>query len=384
MAAPRAIVVGAGIAGLSAGIALHKAGWQVQIFEQAHALEPMGAALSIWPNAVAALDWLGCREALHDQAASLNQLAIVASNGRAIMRNELGRIMPNQTGYLPSRTALQSALLDRAQGIPIHMNCPLFGYEERPDGVIVRFQNDLEAEADMLVAADGIRSKIARNLTGVEPKHAGYGGVLALSGSVIGNDIDGCGTEYWGRGERFGLFDLGGNRRYWFYMRNEAGASEASKVSIRQVRKQMQEWPEIIQSAVDATAESALIPFSIHAKPAPKMLARGRVVLVGDAGHAMEPNLGQGACQALEDAVALGAAARQGDATKAASLYQQMRLKRVRQLVALSAQGSIIAHRLPGPIAGLTMQMMGPIFRKLAPRQMRQLFAMPDYEKLAA
>jgi 2-polyprenyl-6-methoxyphenol hydroxylase-like FAD-dependent oxidoreductase len=245
------------------------------------------------------------------------------------------------------------------------------------------FQDGRDIAAEMLVAADGIRSKIAHRLTGVSPKHAGYGGVLALSGPVAGDGIDGCGTEYWGQGERFGLFDLGEDQRYWFYMRNQADASEAAELTLGHIRQQMQACPSIIQSALEATPESALIPFSIHAKPPPKLLARGRIVLVGDAGHAMEPNLGQGACQALEDAVALGFAATRRDVSDAALLYQKMRPKRARQFVSLSQQGSIIAHKLPMPIAKFAMSALGPAFRAFAPRQMRGLFTLPDYATMA-
>jgi 2-polyprenyl-6-methoxyphenol hydroxylase-like FAD-dependent oxidoreductase len=137
MAAPRAIIIGAGIAGLSSAIALRKAGWRVEVFEQAQALEPMGAALGIWPNAVAALDWLGCADGLREKAAPLNALVLATSGGGTIMRNAVDRILPGRTGYLPSRSFLQAILLEQTHGIPLHLNSPLQSFEERTDCVVV-------------------------------------------------------------------------------------------------------------------------------------------------------------------------------------------------------------------------------------------------------
>jgi 2-polyprenyl-6-methoxyphenol hydroxylase-like FAD-dependent oxidoreductase len=142
-------------------------------------------------------------------------------------------------------------------------------------------------------------------------------------------------------------------------------------------------WPPHVRDAVGPTPAERLIPWPIHARSAPRRLARGRVVCVGDAGHAMEPNLGQGACQAIEDAAALGVAAlkaTEGRADPAAvpALWEAMRLARVRRVVRRAAEGGYAVH---GPVvvqaamrAALTV-MPG----RLKERAAAGVQTMPDY-----
>ncbi len=377
-----AITIGAGIAGLSVGIALRDAGWDVAVYEQAPKLEAMGAALSIWPNAVAALDQLGCGDAFRKAAPELDTAQLALSTGRTIFLHQISAALPGQRGYLPSRTDLQSVLAKRLGEDCLHLDQRLADWQADERGVDVRFENGTAAHGDLLIAADGIWSRIASAVLGTNAKHAGYGGVLALSDPVVSVPNQAMGTEYWSNGVRFGLFDYVGNRKYWFYMRNEPNGPSAKEVKLDDVRRAVDGWDVSILPTIDATPEARLIPFSIHAKPPPKKLGQGRVICVGDAGHAMEPNMGQGACQALEDAVALGIAARDQDATAVLKRFERMRLKRVRSFVKLSAQGGLVSHRFPALIPILATRGVSALFGASARRQMLSLYQMPDYAKL--
>jgi len=132
-------------------------------------------------------------------------------------------------------------------------------------------------------------------------------------------------------------------------------------------------------TAVEATDPERLIPFSIHAKPPPKKLGYGRIICVGDAAHAMEPNLGQGGCQSLEDAIALGIATRTGDIHQVLPRFEKMRLKRVRKFVSLSKQGAIAPHHLSKSLSRIAKAGMKLVMPLAAKRQMAFLYRLPDY-----
>lgn len=381
--ARRAIIIGGGIAGLSAAIALRQAGWDILLYEQAEELKPMGAALSLWPNAMAALASLGCDTLIRAEAQQLDRLALADSTGRTIMPADVARIMPGSKAFIPTRTLLQAALLAGLNGLKPQLGHRLATFSQDANGVSARFDNGVEADGDLLVAADGIWSSIADQVIGTKPAHVGYGGVLALSDPVPGFPSTGQGHEYWGDHERFGLIDIVEDRKYWFYMRNEGTPAESGNVTKAMIDKAMADWPKAIRAAIAATPDDRLIPFSIHARPVPKRLGNGRIVCVGDAAHAMEPNLGQGGCQSLEDAVALGAAARGADVLSVLATYEKLRLARVGRVVSLSSQAGIVPHHLPQWLSLISRAAMRAVLPIVGTQTQRDIYTMPDYFRAA-
>lgn len=384
MAAPRAIVLGAGIAGLAAAIALRKAGYGVIVVEQAPELRPMGAALSLWGNAMAALDWLGASVAVAAQAAPIRHLSACDQHGRAILHIEIARAYAadQPVPYLPTRTLLQTGLLAAASEVDLRLGTVVDGVEQSDASAAVRYADGSRDTADLVIAADGIGSETATEIIGTAPVHAGYGGVLALSDPAPGTCAPGETCEYWGRGERFGLFDLGHDRTYWFFMRNESSPAESRALAMADIERRLPDWPGRLGNAVRATS-AALIPFSIHAKPPPTRLGRGRVVCVGDAAHAMEPNLGQGGCQSLEDAVALGIAAQCRAPEAVLPLFERLRLKRIRQFVVLSRSAGLVAQSKNHVLARAGRSVARAIPGRLNDWRVSSLHRLPDYAAMA-
>jgi 2-polyprenyl-6-methoxyphenol hydroxylase-like FAD-dependent oxidoreductase len=308
-AAPRsAIVIGGGIGGLAAAVALRQAGWPTQVFEQAPALEAAGAGITLFANAIKALRRLGLAEAV--AAAGELELApeirrpdgtVLAAAPGAALEQRLGA--PNIALH---RADLQRILLE-AQAAPPVLGAELTGVAQEAGGVTASFADGSAARSAVLIAADGANSTARRRLfPGWEAEPAGYAawrGVVTLPAG----ERPRAATETWGRGVRFGAVPIGGGRTYWFATANGAGPPAEGEAAAGLLRGAFGAWHAPIPALLAATDPAAIIATPIVDLPPRPHWAAGRAALLGDAAHAMTPNLGQGAGQALEDAVVLGA-----------------------------------------------------------------------------
>ncbi|MEN2785630.1 NAD(P)/FAD-dependent oxidoreductase [Sphingomonas qilianensis] len=336
----RALIAGGGIAGLAAALALRQAGYDVTIFERAGAIEPAGSALSLWPNAIAALDRLGVGARVRTEAAPIATMVLADRRGGALFGPH--PLSSNQA-FMVTRALLQSTLREALGAVDLRLGQPIAQLEQNADSVAFTLIDGTIARGDIAIVADGIWSPTATELLGNPPRYRGYGGVLALSDPVAGLASTGIAAEYQGDGARFGVFDIGNRRQYWFYMHDTPEADIAS-LTLGAVAERALHWPAVVRAAIAATPADRLLPFAVHARPAPRRLGHGRVLCVGDAAHAMEPNLGQGACQALEDAVALGSAASIVQPDAMLATYQSLRLARIRAFVRQSSDARHSAH----------------------------------------
>lgn len=368
---PTAIIAGGGIAGLASAIALEQAGWSVSIHERAAEIRPLGAALSLWPNATAALDRLEVFERVAAVAQPLLGMLVADQSGKAIMAER----RMTEPAVMVTRSALQIALAGAVSQTTLRLDDPIESIEQDATQVAVRFADGRIERADLLIDAGGIRSPIADRAIGGQASYRGYGGVIALS-DPVGGRLDGVASEYWGKHQRFGLFEIEDNRRYWFFMNTQD--AEARAPTHAEVSRHARHWPAAVAEAVGATPPDRLIPFLIHAKLPPKRLGVGRVICVGDAAHAMEPNLGQGACQALEDAAALAIVAQRYAPDAMLSAFERVRLKRVRTIVARAAEARGGAHG--SPLVQTAMRsMLRALPARLLDRISRDVQTMPDY-----
>lgn len=361
---PKAIVVGGGIAGLASSIAFANAGWDVTVLERAPRIEPLGAALSLWPNACAAMSSIGVLSAVSVGGAPISAMQLGTRDGTTILE----RAIPDQA-MMCTRAFLQDALLTAVGSERVRLNCRV----DRISNNRIELTDGETLTCDLVVDAGGIR---ALSGAGSPPSYAGYGGVLALSDKVDGAELGGLAAEYWGRDERFGVFELPENRRYWFYMRSQS--AETSMPNLAICKTAAEGWPESVAQAIAATKEDALIPFAIHAKPPPKALNHHGILQVGDAAHAMEPNLGQGACQGLEDAAALQAIVSTVTLGKVTAEFDHLRLKRATMFVRESAQARYGAHG-PKIIQTIFRTALSVVPASITEWRMQGMHNMPDY-----
>lgn len=300
----RVIVIGSGIAGLSAAIGLRKVGIEVTIYERAPELREVGAGISLWANAIRALDQLGAGDAVRAVALSLNQSEFRADEGRRILAQFSGKALEKKIGVSPfvamiHRADLVGALAGLLPGVARY-GCECVGVEQRGDRVVVRFANGDADEADAVVGADGIKSKVRTILFGPhEPRYAGYTcwrGICprpaVLEPGYIG--------EWWGRGRRFGITTLPGDRVYWFATHNTPPGQHSATSRMADL---FQGWADPVPELIATTPH--LLHNDIVDLPPRRPWSVGRIGLIGDAAHPTTPNFGQGGCQAIEDAVVL-------------------------------------------------------------------------------
>lgn len=303
----RVVVIGGGIGGLAAAAALHLSGRQVTVLERARSLEPVGAAISLAPNSLRALDVIGIGDEIRDLAAWSGDGGLRTPGGRWLSRsgaaaaaerfggplvllhratliNSLAALLPRDA----IRTATESTLVDPGD---THRAARV----RTPDG---------ELEADLVVAADGIHSAVRRTLF---PDHPGatYAGFTTWRVVIPVPGAEFASHETWGRGRIWGTHPLKDGRVY-AYAAALAPAGEHVPDERAELLHRYGDWHDPIPAVLAAARPEDVLRHDVHhlADPLPAF-HRGRVALLGDAAHAMPPTLGQGGNQAIEDAIVL-------------------------------------------------------------------------------
>jgi 2-polyprenyl-6-methoxyphenol hydroxylase-like FAD-dependent oxidoreductase len=337
----KALIAGAGIAGLAAGIALRRAGLEVEMFERSPRLQEIGAGLMIWPNGARALKTLGVAPRTLD----VKKVTLTNWRGRRLVD------MPVDSAYVRygygvsfvHRGDLQAALLTKFGTQGLRLGCEVRGFVDGEASVEVALNDGTVATGDLLLGADGLRSAVRRRLLGDgEPV---YLGSTIWRGLAPGEGIalpDGCGINWWGRGSEFLAFHLAGGTIYWAGVTKEPrGEKPGLEGHKRDLLERFGDWAQPVPALISATDEASILRNDMYDRPPVERWSGGRVTLVGDAAHPMSPNQGQGACQAIEDGVALGESVeRTSNLAEAFHLYERLRLRRANREVKMSRQGT--------------------------------------------
>jgi 2-polyprenyl-6-methoxyphenol hydroxylase-like FAD-dependent oxidoreductase len=339
---PKIVIVGGGIGGLTAAVALARRGLAADIYEQAPALEEVGAGVGLWANAIWALEPVGLAGEVTRLAEWMPRQGIRQPDGAWLMCYPT-ELMEKRWGVgfsAVQRADLQRLLVDRVDPAAIHLGARCTGFEDAGEAVTVRFADGREAEADVLIGADGVHSVVRAQLLGPAPlRYRGYTAVRALTpkGAL---PLPGDGMETWGRGARFGLAPATGERIIWYASWNAPAGAGGNGDTPARLRALFGAWHDPIPAVIEATPAEAVVRNDIYDRWPARTWTRGRVALIGDAIHPMTPDLAQGACQAIVDATTLATClAGTGDPRTALRAYQRRRWRAAAR-VTLLARGT--------------------------------------------
>jgi 2-polyprenyl-6-methoxyphenol hydroxylase-like FAD-dependent oxidoreductase len=367
----RVVVVGGGIAGLSAAIGLRRAGHDVVVLERAARIEAVGAGITLFANAVRALDRLGVGDAVAARGAAAKRSAILTWKG-----DELTQVPPDLLeGTIAVHRADLQAELAAACG-QVRLGVEVTAVQQRDDAVVAVAADGSEERGDLLVGADGLSSVVRRAITDAPIRYAGYTAWRGVSSVPV---EPGRLTESWGVGERFGLVDIGRGRTYWFATKNALeGEPDEPQGRKAEVVRRFSGWHEPIAAVVEAAGEDAILRNDVYyLEPLPRW-SDGRLVLIGDAAHASTPGIGQGAAQAIEDAVVLADRLAHSDGLPIAlAEYEAIRRPRAEAVLKMSRRTDRAAQ-LASPLG---WRLRNALVRRLSERtQRRQLEPLVRYE----
>ena len=380
-------VAGGGIGGLTAAIALRRAGFEVVVFERAAELGEVGAGLLLAANAQKALAKIGLAEAVSSLGTSAAAAEIRSWRGEVLVSIPAAEL--EEKIGTPSaavhRADLQALLAREVGERTLRLGAEVRAFEQNESGVGALLADGSRESADVLVGADGLRSRVRAGLFGSEePRYAGYTAWRAVVKPKEELLPWGAGFESWGRGARFGCAHIGDGRVYWFATANAPegekdgplGGLAGAKAKLLHL---FSRWHRPVADLVEAAEEGAILRTDIYDRePLGERWGEGKVTLLGDAAHPMTPNLGQGACQAIEDAVVLARCLGEGGAT-AESLrrYERLRSARVAMLVRRSRRIGLVGQVKNPAICWLRERALVMIPPKA---QLRQLEEVVGYE----
>jgi len=367
-------VIGAGIGGLTTAIALRQRRIDVEVYERSAALTDVGAGISLWANALKALHQLGLKAPLDARSFSSDEGALRTASGEVLSRTSSREFtarfgMPVTVFH---RAELLEVLRDAARDIPIHLDHDCQGVTQGSDGVSVSFAGGRRAQADVVVGADGLRSAVRASL-GI-PGEIRYAGYTAWRGIAPFRTAGLLAGETLGCGRRFGLVPIAGDRVYWYATDNvpEGGREESERAKVR-LAGMFSRWHAPIPALIEATPAAAILRNDISDRDPVDRWGEGRVTLLGDAAHPMTPNLGQGGCQAIEDALVLARCLGESGPVEASlRRYEAMRIPRTRFIVNASRR------------IGRAFQIESPVFCRLRDLAMRMTPVSMSYRSLAA
>lgn len=369
------LIIGAGIGGLAVAAALRQQGHAFEIFEAADSMRHGGAGIAIWANALHALRSLGLKDIPPYFKTGYSGVAIRTASGETIMSADAGDLT-ERYGALSAvlhREHLHDLLWNLAGKPDVQCNKQLVRYEKQKSAghtnVTAVFADGSTAEGNALIGCDGAGSAVRRQMLGNKPPR--YSGYTAWRGIAELELKDSTPGESWGKGMRFGFFPLHDGRAYWFATRNAPVAHNFGGNMRNQLVEWFGDWHEPIADLVRHTPESEILRNDLYDRDPVKNWCDGNVMILGDAAHPTTPNLGQGGCMAIEDAVALGRTMAAESAVAAAfTACNRQRYERTAELVLKARRIGKVGQWSSAPAVALRNFLMRTLGARMQAREL--------------
>ncbi len=379
--ATKGLVIGAGVAGLAAAIALRRMGIEPVVFERVDELRKVsvGGGLHIWPNAIKALRQIDLADRVEGIGAVVEHSHFRTSRGDLIADLPVGA-SSRKVGAVTvgvSRGELHALLAEVLGSDAVRLSSECVGFTQDSSGVVARFSDGREERGDFLVGADGLRSVVRSQLLGDdEPRYSGYTSWLALvelAGEEAPADVL---TVMFGRGARFIFYHVGGGRFGWIANKNTPPGGKDPDGPTAAVLEIYGDWAEPVATLVKRTDPARIVRMDLSDRPPTKHWGEGRVTLLGDAAHPMTPNIAQGACQGIEDAVVLmKSLTAEPDVVTALRSYEERRKGRTATLTKRSRMVGAIGQWESPVLCAIRDRVLLKGFQKAATKNDEKLFA---------
>ena len=347
------LVIGAGISGLATAVALQRRGHEVTVIEE-RTDASSGAGISIWPNALAALDEIGVGDAVREAGGRVTSGALRWRDGTWLRHPAPQRLVKalGEPLVVIRRSALTRVLADALADGTVHTGLSARELVTTADGVRLALSDSTLFEAAAVIGADGTRSIVARHLNGaLAHRYAGYTAWRGVASHAIDPEIAG---EVLGPGTEFGHVPLGSDLTYWFATERAPAGHVAPQGELDYLKARFASWADPIPAVLAATDPDDVLRNDLYDRGEARQWSRGPVLVVGDAAHPMRPHLGQGGCQGLEDAALLARFVDAADDLAAAfARFAAFRRPRVRSLVRESKVIGQIVNLRPALLSGL-------------------------------
>ncbi|WP_413691482.1 FAD-dependent urate hydroxylase HpxO [Psychromonas sp. KJ10-2] len=347
----KALIIGAGIGGVSAAVSLKKQGIECEIFEAVKEIKPVGAAISVWSNGVKCMNHLGMGHIMDKLGGPMLNMAYQDGKTAEVLTQFSLAPLIEAVGERPcpvSRADLQSMMIDYWGKEKIQFDKRIERIAQDEKGVSAYFTDGSLAHGDFMIAADGANSVARSFVLGrkVERRYAGYvnwNGLIDTDPSIA--PIDQW-TTFVGDGKRISLMPISDNRFYFFFdVPLPSGLPQDRSTVTEDLTRYFTDWAEPIQKLIKAIDPSTTNRVEIHdADPFTTYVDR-RIALLGDSAHPTTPDIGQGGCSAMEDAVVLGQAfSATKDIHAALSDYESQRNQRAKGLVLKARKRCEVTH----------------------------------------
>lgn len=375
----KAIVIGGGIGGLCAALALQQIGITTTVYEASPNLRGLGAGVGLTANAIQGLERLGVAEEVKARGQQIEAFVIYDENGKVISTLDTRPLGSKygQNNFIIHRPDLHEILYNHLQPNTVELDKRCESVEQNEQQVTVTFADGSQASADLLVAADGISSVVRQLLLPhVVQRYAGYTcwrAVIANPGVAIDKSIL---AETWAPQGRVGIAPLQNDKIYWYVCVNAPQHDKRMKqMTPEKLARRFETVHSPIEAVLASTTPEQLMWNDVCDLEPLKHFVYGRVVLLGDAAHAATPNIGQGACQAIEDAVVLGQCLQQepvlADALKK---YEKRRMARTSKIIEISRRMGEMAHWRHPLLGRLRNSLVRAIPKLITQRHLEELY----------
>lgn len=372
------LILGGGIAGLTTAIALQRKNIDFTVYEAVPEIKAIGSGISLAGNAMKVLEQLQVAEQVKARGHLITSMIIQDEKGNYISALDTRKFTREYGMYNVAihRGALHEVLLGEIPPGRIQTGKKAIGFNEKENSVELKFDDGTKAEGAAVIVADGIHSTIRKQLLpNSTPRYAGYTCWRGIVENTWG--IEDQAVEAWGTTGRIGYVPIGDNKVYWFACKNAPYQDERMKQLSREaLKKNFENFAHPVPQIIEQTpVENIIWNDIVDLKPIYRF-SFNRLLLIGDAAHATTPNLGQGACLGIEDALAIGELLEHHEnPVKAFELFEQTRLKRAHFIVNTSHRVGKLAQVENRFLVRLRNALFRLLPESINERQLKQVLA---------